>query len=93
MNKELFQIKEQKNRYRIICEKKDAEFIKINIQTLGYTIIYQYNKITEGLNNTTIFTNFIIDAKHKVSGRDIDKLQKICNYKIILFENYFKEFD
>ena len=93
MYKELFQIKERKNRYRIICEDKDASFIKLNIQLLGYKIIYQYTKTTQGLNHKVNWVNFIIDAPHAINGRAIDKLQKLCNYKLAAFETYFKDFD
>ena len=93
MHKELFQIKERDNRYRIICEQKDAKLVKLNIQLLGYKIIYQYVKVSQGLNKQVYWTNFIIDSPHPVNSKRIDKLQKICNNKIAAFEIYFKEFN
>jgi hypothetical protein len=93
MNKELFQIKEQDKRYRIICVEKDAKMVEENIKKQGYKIIYKYIKETDGLVMKVKWVNFIIDSPKTIKSKDVDYMQKLCHNQLAAFETYFKEFD
>ena len=93
MNKELFQIKEQEKRYRIVCLQDDEKIVEEAIKSQGYKIIYKYTKQVEGLVRTIDWTNYIIDSPRIIKSKDVDKMQRLCSNRLAAFETYFKEFD